>query len=83
MSQGLPVIYTKGQGFDGQFEEGTVGYHVDAKDPHDIAEKIKMAIDNYEQLSSNCLSSVGKFDWKRIAEQYESVYKDVLKQASD
>lgn len=83
MSQGLPVIYTKGQGFDGQFEEGTVGYHVDAKDPHDIAEKIKMAIDNYEQLSNNCLSSVGKFDWKRIAEQYESVYKDVLKQASD
>jgi glycosyltransferase involved in cell wall biosynthesis len=83
MSQGLPVIYTKGQGFDGQFEEGTVGYHVDAKDPHDIAEKIKKVLNNYEQLSSNCLSSVGKFDWKHIAEQYESVYKDVLKQASD
>ena len=29
MSQGLPVIYTKGQGFDGQFDEGLVGYHVD------------------------------------------------------
>ena len=25
MSQGLPVIYTKGQGFDGQFEEGEGG----------------------------------------------------------
>jgi len=83
MSQGLPVIYTKGQGFDGQFEEGTVGYHVDPKDPLDIAEKIKMVLENYEHLSRNCLSSVGKFDWKRIAEQYESVYMDVLKQSSN
>lgn len=83
MSQGLPVIYTKGQGFDGQFEEGTVGYHVNSKDPKDIAEKIKMVLENYEQLSNNCLSSVGKFDWKRIAEQYESVYKDILEQVSD
>lgn len=78
MSQGLPVIYTKGQGFDGQFEEGTVGYHVDAKDPHDIAEKIKMVLEKYEQLSSNCLLSVGKFDWKHIAEQYEAVYMNLL-----
>jgi glycosyltransferase involved in cell wall biosynthesis len=83
MSQGLPVIYTKGQGFDGQFKEGHVGYHVDPKDPVDIAEKIEMVLDNYEQLSSNCISSVGKFDWKQIAKQYESVYMDVLKQASD
>ena len=29
MSQGVPVIYSKGQGFDGQFKEGVVGYHVD------------------------------------------------------
>ena len=83
MSQGLPIIYTKGQGFDGQFKEGAVGYHVNPKDPVDIAEKIMMVIDNYEQLSNNCLSSVGKFDWKRIAEQYEAVYMDVLKQSSD
>ena len=31
MSQGLPVIYSKNQGFDGQFEEGKVGYHVEQK----------------------------------------------------
>lgn len=25
MSQGLPIIYTKNQGFDGQFPDGYVG----------------------------------------------------------
>jgi glycosyltransferase involved in cell wall biosynthesis len=83
MSQGLPIIYTKDQGFDGQFEEGHVGYHVNPKKPSDIAGKIKLVLENYKQLSSNCISSVGKFDWKHIAEQYESVYIDILKQASD
>lgn len=83
MSQGLPVIYTKGQGFDGQFKEGTVGYHVTPESPADIAEKIKKVIDNYEHLSSNCLSSVGKFNWKRIALQYETVYLEVLKSHSN
>ena len=28
MSQGLPIIYSKGQGVDGYFKEGTVGYGV-------------------------------------------------------
>lgn len=79
MSQGLPVIYTKGQGFDGQFKEGSVGYHVDPKDPTDIADKIKKCIDNYAQLSSNCLTSVVKFDWVRIAKQYKTIYRSVLK----
>src|SRR5699024_6974391 len=40
MSQGLPVLYTKGQGFDGQYEDGYVGYPVCANEPKDIAEKI-------------------------------------------
>jgi len=32
LSQGLPVLYTRGQGFDRQFEEGEVGYAVDCFD---------------------------------------------------
>ena len=32
MSQGVPVLYTKGQGFDGQFPEGEVGYAVPCGD---------------------------------------------------
>ena len=40
MSQGLPVIYTKDEGFDGQFEDGVVGYCVNPDDPEDISNKI-------------------------------------------
>jgi L-malate glycosyltransferase len=32
LSQGLPVLYTKTQGFDGNYPEGTVGYGLDIRD---------------------------------------------------
>src|SRR5690606_22696545 len=54
MSQGLPVIYSKGQGFDGQFKEGLIGYHVDCFDPVNIASSILKIVNNYEEMSSNC-----------------------------
>lgn len=74
MSQGLPVLYTRGQGFDGQFPDGTVGYSVSDKDPGELAERIERVLSEYGRLSENCLRLVGKFDWKKIAEQYASMY---------
>lgn len=78
MSQGLPVIYTYGQGFDGQFEEGKVGYHVNSSDPYDIKNKILQIIDNYESLSKNCIQAVEKFNWTKIAEIYTQIYKNTI-----
>jgi len=43
LSQGLPVLYTKGQGFDNQFSDGTVGYAVNDRDHIDLADKIRMS----------------------------------------
>ena len=40
LSQGLPVIYTRGQGFDGQIPDGEVGYSVKCNDVNEIAEKL-------------------------------------------
>jgi len=40
MSQGLPIIYTKEQGIDGYFKDGTVGYSVNPNDISDIVKKI-------------------------------------------
>jgi glycosyltransferase involved in cell wall biosynthesis len=74
MSQGLPVIYTKGQGFDGQFDDATVGYAVSDKDSKELADCILKAYENYDTLSSNCLSLVSKFNWKTISEQYRDIY---------
>lgn len=70
MSQGLPVIYTKGQGFDGQFPEGTVGYHVDCMNAEEIADAIVKIVKNYPDISENCLKGAKKFDWEEIVRAY-------------
>ncbi|MER2169816.1 MAG: glycosyltransferase family 4 protein [Psychrobacillus psychrodurans] len=82
MSQGLPLIYSKGQGFDGQFDEGKVGYHVDARDPTMIADRIIDIMKNYEDISKNCLELVDNFNWDRLLTQYDDVYAKALKNES-
>lgn len=81
MSQGLPIIYTKGQGFDGQFQEGYVGYAVDPHNPDDIAEKIALIVENYTQISKNCLTAYHKFNWDRLSAQYLEIYNKALTSA--
>lgn len=79
MSQGLPIVYTKGEGFDGQFSEGVVGYHVDALDHNDVVNAIKLIADRYSELSESCIKMSGKFSWKRIASMYTEIYRNLLK----
>lgn len=78
MSQGVPVIYTKDQGFDGQFNEGVVGYSVECTSSKDIQDKIKMIIDNYPKISTNCIELVKYYGWNNIEEIYRSLYKKIL-----
>ena len=77
MSQGLPVLYTKGQGFDGQFEDGEVGYAIDSHSPEDIAEKILMVIGDYQRLSTNASERFTKFDWNSIVKGYAEFYTHI------
>ena len=77
MSQGLPVIYSKGQGFDGQFAEGVVGYHVDSRSPDDVAEEIKAVIENYSDIRTNVVSSAREFSWTKLIEKYDQVYRTI------
>jgi glycosyltransferase involved in cell wall biosynthesis len=78
MSQGVPVIYSKGQGFDRQFQEGTVGYHVDPKNPTEIANKIIKITNNYDVISRNCSAMVVRFDWRKIEYSYLKIYKEIV-----
>ena len=78
MSQGLPVLYTKGQGFDGHFPDGTVGYAVNDHDPTDVAEKIKEAVAHYDVLARNAYESSIRFSWDTIADRYKGLYEDIL-----
>jgi len=75
LSQGLPIIYTKGQGFDGFFTQGEVGYAVESNDYNSIAKYVIEIYENYETYSKNCLKEAIKFDWNNIAELYINLYK--------
>lgn len=79
MSQGLPLIYTRGQGFDGQFKEGEVGYKVSSDSPSEIFEKVKDIVEKYDFISKKCLSNVDKFSWDRIAKTYRELYENILR----
>lgn len=78
MSQGLPVIYSRGQGFDKQFPEGQVGFAVDSRSPESVAEGIKKVIDNYAKIAANCISSAEKFHWSGFCREYAEIYRRIL-----
>ena len=82
MSQGLPVIYTRGEGFDGQFPDGEVGYSVADTDPSDIADKVCMILDDYENISARCIRQVSRFNWKNIALKYKEIYSNIVEHRS-
>src|SRR5690606_7569856 len=82
LSQGLPIVYTKGQGFDGFYEEGQVGFGVDALSVESIANGIESVIENYNDLVQNVsqLDLAQSFDWNEIAKKYQNIYKSILSQ---
>lgn len=74
MSQGLPIIYTRGQGFDKQFEDGEAGYPVNCFDVDEIVENVIKIIDDYNDISKRCIRLVDKFDWNTISQKYINIY---------
>ncbi|WP_195268684.1 glycosyltransferase family 4 protein [Eubacterium sp. 1001713B170207_170306_E7] len=79
MSQGLPVIYSIGQGFDGQFCEGDVGFHVKASDYLDLHEKIYIILKKYNDISKRCIELSNKFSWNQIILKINKIYNECLK----
>lgn len=78
MSQGIPVIYTRGQGFDGIFENGEVGYAVSASNPEEIAKAVEKITNNYSEISRNCVRNCICFDWNEVGRQLDAFYRKSL-----
>lgn len=78
MSQGVPVIYTRGQGFDGHFPEGEIGFSVSPYSPREIVDAVRRIKDNYHELSQRCLRQCKRFDWTAIAGTYEDIYGAIV-----
>ena len=75
MSQGLPVIYTRGQGFDGVFPDGEIGCAVKADDVEEIVMAVEQILARYEEISKRCIAACNIFDWKKIALQLDTFYQ--------
>jgi glycosyltransferase involved in cell wall biosynthesis len=75
LSQGLPVIYTRGQGFDGQFPEGYIGYSTNSTEVNEIVDSIRKAINNYSSILQNTVGASSKFNWFSVAKEFAEVYE--------
>lgn len=80
LTQGLPVIYSKGQGIDGMFEDGQVGYPVDPNSPEDILVKVTLVRDRYIEIVDNISRlDFSRFKWEVIAADYQKDYESINK----
>lgn len=78
MTQGMPVIYTKGQGFDKTFPEGTVGYAVAPDNPVEIADRVEDIMADYQKMSASCVELCENFFEDKIIDKIEAFYKKAL-----
>lgn len=78
MSQGLPVIYSKNQGFDGRFAEGEVGFSVNASNHVEISNRVLDILENYSSLSKNSFEKSVNFKWETINSKYYEIYKFII-----
>lgn len=74
LSQGLPVIFSKGQGIDGYFADGEIGYAVDPHDVVDIQRKLELVIRRLPDLRGACVGAAQKFNWHEITKTYADIY---------
>jgi L-malate glycosyltransferase len=83
LSQGLPVIYTEGQGIDGFYPEGEIGYAVKYNYLEDFILKIKLILENYSEMSVISVKKAKKFSWDKISDRYIEIYHQICKKKND
>ena len=74
MSQGVPVLYTRGQGFDGQFAEGAAGYSVACGDVEEQAQRIAEICEGYAERSARCVELSRGYAWPLVAAKWMALY---------
>lgn len=78
LSQGLPVIFSKGQGIDGYFSDGEIGESVDPHDVVDMQRKIESVIRRLPALREVCVKAAQKFNWREITSTFADIYQGAV-----
>lgn len=78
LTQGLPLLYSKGTGFDGIFPDGYVGYSVNSYSIEDIAHGLRKILNNYSELRQNiCKIDFERFSWTNTSNKYLDYYDSI------
>ena len=77
LSQGLPVVYSKGQGIDGYFPSGTIVEAIDPSSADSIACGILAAAYRIDTKREACISAAQGFSWPKVAVKYRELYESV------
>lgn len=83
MSQGLPLIYTKGEGFDNFFPNKQVGVSVTHNSQVEFNEALDYIIRNYPPISKGVVNAMQQFNWDDIHQTYVKVYQSIIKEPSN
>ena len=76
LSQGIPVLYTKGEGIDEMYNN--IGEVVDANSVTSISNGIKKICNNYTEYDFLPKEIVSNHDWNKIANQYHNIYQTII-----
>jgi len=79
VSQGLAVIYSEKQGFDGWVDEGVWGYSCPIHQPDAFVDRVLRIGKNHRLDTSAVELARTRFDWNVIAEDVHTVYKNALR----
>lgn len=74
LSQGLPVVHSRGQGVDGYFPEGEIAASVDPHSPAAIAAGILALAKRLPATRPRCVAAATRFAWPDIAMRYQDLY---------
>lgn len=74
MLQGLPILYTRGEGIDGFYLE-KIGEKVRSNQPSEIKDKILRIINNYADYQIPTEKLIANHNWENIACVYIGIYK--------
>jgi glycosyltransferase involved in cell wall biosynthesis len=76
LSQGLPIVHTRGQGVDGYFAAGTVAEAVDQSDVRSVQRAVLALGARLDTVRGQCVESARAFSWGAIVGIYAKLYRD-------
>jgi glycosyltransferase involved in cell wall biosynthesis len=75
LSQGLPIVHTRGQGVDGYFAPHSVAEAADPNDVASVQSAVARLAARLDSVRAQCVAAARDFGWPAIAQAYADLYR--------